>query len=206
MTRRCSSSAISTRKWGGSSAIACQYRAHASAAVARYAHCVRSIALWARRTLDRLDSWPDNSSAPPYRLTIFGNPSQPEVSSVDRTARDEQVAAPARRGPSRVSSSDVPREAHTIIEVVASPRAVSLLNCPRCGLSIRPKARGRGSSIARVAWARASIQVELFSSPLPPAELYREGSAPHAERFGVTPTDRTGSRRRVSLLPIRSLR
>ena len=72
----------------------------------------------------------------------------------------------------------------------AGPRAVSFLDCPRCGLSIRPKARG--SRIEHC--ARASIQVELFSSPLPPAELFREGSAPHAERFGVTPIDRTGSR------------
>jgi hypothetical protein len=72
----------------------------------------------------------------------------------------------------------------------ASPRAMSFLNCPRCGLRVRPKARG--SRIEHC--ARASIQVELFSSPLPPAELFREGSAPHAERFGVTPPDRTGSR------------
>jgi hypothetical protein len=97
-------------------------------------------------------------------------------------------------GPSRVSSSDLAREAHTIIEVVASPRAVSFLNCPRCGLSIRPKARGSRIEHCPRCMARASIQVELFSSALPPAELYHEGSAPHAERFGVTPPDRTGSR------------
>jgi hypothetical protein len=76
----------------------------------------------------------------------------------------------------------------------ASPRAMSFLNCPRCGLSIRSKARGSRIEHCPRCMGRASIQVELFSSPLPPAELYREGSAPHVERFGVTAPDRTGSR------------
>lgn len=133
-------------------------------------------------------------------------------------------------GPARVPSSDVPRDAHTIIEAVepgarrqasddraspirgdggliiergplkgcqltaASPRGVLFLNCPRCGLSIRPKARGSKIEHCPRCMARASIQVKLFSSRLPPAELYREGSAPHAGRSGVTSTDRTGSR------------
>ena len=76
----------------------------------------------------------------------------------------------------------------------ASPRAMSFLNRPRCGLRVRPKARGLRIEHCPRCMARASIQVELFSSPLPPAELFREGSAPHAERFGVTPPDRTGFR------------
>jgi hypothetical protein len=76
----------------------------------------------------------------------------------------------------------------------ASPRAVSFLNCPRCGLSIRPKARGSKIEHCPRCMARASIQVKLFSSPLPPAELYRKGSAPRAEGSEVTSTDRTGSR------------
>jgi hypothetical protein len=133
-------------------------------------------------------------------------------------------------GPSRVASSDVPRDAHTISEAVqprarrqasddcdtpilgdggliieqgplkggelnaASPRAVSFLNCPRCGLSIRPKARGSTIEHCPRCSTRASIQVKLFSSPLPTAELYRDGSAPNAEQSRVTPTDRTGSR------------
>ena len=109
-------------------------------------------------------------------------------------------------GPSRVSSSDVPREAHTIIEVVASHsrRVIAELSL------LRPEhqTEGSGSRIEDCprCMGRASIQVKLFSSPLPPVELYREGSAPHAERFGVTPPDRTGSRRGVSLFPIRCLR
>lgn len=109
-------------------------------------------------------------------------------------------------GPSRVSSSDLATEAHTMIEVVASPRAVSLLNCRRCGLSIRSKARGSRIEHCPRCMGRASVQVELFSSPLSPAELYGEGSAPHAERPEVTPTGRTGSRRGVSLFPVRSSR
>jgi len=56
----------------------------------------------------------------------------------------------------------------------AGPRAVSFLDCPRCGLSIRPKARIEDCPRCM---ARASIQVKLFSSALPPAALYREGSA-----------------------------
>jgi len=68
-----------------------------------------------------------------------------------------------------------------------NPRAGSFLNCPRCGLSIRPKARGSTIEHCPRCLARASIQVKLFSSPLPPTELYREGSAPHAERSGVDP-------------------
>jgi len=145
-------------------------------------------------------------------------------------------------GASGVASSDVPRDAHTIIEVVqprarrqasddcdspdsggggliiergplkggelnaASPRAGSFLNCPRCGLSIRPKARGSTIEHCPRCIARASIEVKLFSSPLPPAELYRQGSAPHAERSERSPTDRTGSRSGAGLFPIRSSR
>ena len=76
----------------------------------------------------------------------------------------------------------------------ASPRAMSFLNCPRCGLSIGPMARGLRIEHCPRCMARASIQVELFSSPLPPAELHRESPAPHAERFRGDPPDRTGSR------------
>jgi hypothetical protein len=80
-------------------------------------------------------------------------------------------------------------------------RASSFLNCPRCGLSIQPK----------VSWmtveycprfeycprcmARARIPVKLFSSTLPAAQLYPEGSMPTAEYQGMTTTIPTTSRR-----------
>jgi len=87
----------------------------------------------------------------------------------------------------------------------ASPRAMSFLNCPRCGLRVRQKARGSRIEHCPRCMARASIQVELFSSPLPPAELFREGSAPHAERFGVTPTRSDRLRVKSALVPGRKL-
>lgn len=62
----------------------------------------------------------------------------------------------------------------------ASARAVSFLNCPRCGLSIRPKASWLTIEHCPRCIARARIPIKLFSSPLPTTELYREGFAPNA--------------------------
>jgi hypothetical protein len=60
------------------------------------------------------------------------------------------------------------------------------LNCPRCGLSIRPRARWLAIEHCPRCMARAQIPVSLFASPLPSAELYPEGSAPDVERRGAT--------------------
>ena len=57
-------------------------------------------------------------------------------------------------------------------------RASWFLNCPRCGLSIRPKATWPAIEHCPRCLARASVPVKLFGSPLPPTELYPEGSVP----------------------------
>ncbi|MFZ0383663.1 MAG: hypothetical protein WCD11_30145 [Solirubrobacteraceae bacterium] len=67
------------------------------------------------------------------------------------------------------------------------------LNCPRCGLSIRPRAPWLAIEHCPRCMARAQIPVTLFASPLPPAELYPEGSVPSVERRGAT-TSQRGSR------------
>ena len=61
-----------------------------------------------------------------------------------------------------------------------SRRAAIFLNCPRCGLSIRPKARWMTVEHCPRCLARARVAVKMFSSPLPTAALYREGGAPRA--------------------------
>ncbi len=59
------------------------------------------------------------------------------------------------------------------------PRGALLFrNCPRCGLSIKPRARWWAVEYCPRCIGSARIPVPLFSSPLPVAELYAEGSAP----------------------------
>jgi hypothetical protein len=77
----------------------------------------------------------------------------------------------------------------------ASRRAAPFLNCPRCGLSIRPKARWLTVEHCPRCLARARVAVKMFSSPLPAAELYREGGAPRADGSSASATSRSGSRR-----------
>ena len=55
------------------------------------------------------------------------------------------------------------------------------LNCPRCGLSIVPRAEWLRVEHCPRCLARARTVVELFVSPLPTQELYRHGLAPDAE-------------------------
>ena len=88
----------------------------------------------------------------------------------------------------------------------ASSHAVSFLNCPRCGLSIRPKARWLTIEHCPRCMALARIPVKLFSSTLPAAELYSEGSAPHAKLPGPSPTSRAGSGPTARPAPIRDSR
>ena len=62
----------------------------------------------------------------------------------------------------------------------ASACEVSFLNCPRCGLSLRPRAGWSTIEHCPRCMARARIPITLFVSPLPTIELYREGFAPGA--------------------------
>ena len=52
------------------------------------------------------------------------------------------------------------------------------LNCPRCGLSIRPRRSWLWLEYCPRCLGRSRIPVRLFSSPLPAAKLYADGSAP----------------------------
>jgi hypothetical protein len=72
--------------------------------------------------------------------------------------------------------------------------AAPFLNCPRCGLSIRPKTRWMTIEYCPRCLARARVAVKMFSSALPAAELYREGQAPQADARGAPTTSRSGSR------------
>jgi hypothetical protein len=68
------------------------------------------------------------------------------------------------------------------------PDRASFLNCPRCGLSVRPKPSWLTVEYCPRCMARARIPVKLFSSTLPAAELYPEGSVPTAGQRGATTT------------------
>jgi hypothetical protein len=77
----------------------------------------------------------------------------------------------------------------------ASRRAAPFLNCPRCGLSIRPKARWMTIERCPRCLARARVAVKLFRSSLPAAELYHEGGAPQPDNRSAPTTSRTGPKR-----------
>jgi hypothetical protein len=82
----------------------------------------------------------------------------------------------------------------------ASAREVSFLNCPRCGLSLRPRAGWLTIEHCPRCMARARIPVTLFFSPLPTIELYREGFAPSAQspatdQASWAPENRSDTRR-----------
>jgi len=65
-------------------------------------------------------------------------------------------------------------------------RASASLNCPRCGLSIRPKGSWLTVEYCPRCMAPARTPVKLFSSTLPAAELSTKGSVPDAGQRGVT--------------------
>ena len=82
----------------------------------------------------------------------------------------------------------------------ASAREVSFLNCPRCGLSLRPRVGWLTIEHCPRCMARARIPITLFFSPLPTIELYREGFAPSAQspatdQASRAPENRSGIRR-----------
>ena len=57
------------------------------------------------------------------------------------------------------------------------------LNCPRCGLTITPKARPLTAERCPRCLARNGIAVGLFASTLPADALYASGAAPDAGRL-----------------------
>jgi hypothetical protein len=67
------------------------------------------------------------------------------------------------------------------------------LNCPRCGLTITPRAGWLTVEHCPRCMARNGIPVGLFASTLPTGELYAADAAPGADRF-VAP--RAAERRR----------
>lgn len=73
-------------------------------------------------------------------------------------------------------------------------RGLTFLNCPRCGLSIRPKVSWLTVEHCPRCIARARIPVKLFSSTLPAAELYPEGAMPNGGHRSATTTIPVGSR------------
>ena len=81
----------------------------------------------------------------------------------------------------------------------ASRLAAPFLNCPRSSLSIRPKARWMTVERCPRCLARARVAVEMFSSPLPAAELYRAGGAPQADKRSAPTTSRTAPNRGATL-------
>ena len=66
------------------------------------------------------------------------------------------------------------------------------LNCPRCGLSIAPRAEWLQIEHCPRCLARSRTLVELFASTLPTEALYRHDLAPGAEHDtdGHTGSDR----------------
>jgi hypothetical protein len=72
-------------------------------------------------------------------------------------------------------------------------RGLTFLNCPRCGLSIRPKVSWLTVEYCPRCIARARVPVRLFSSTLPGAELYPEGAMPNGGHRSVTTTIPVGS-------------
>jgi hypothetical protein len=66
-------------------------------------------------------------------------------------------------------------------ELVGKESASSFLICPRCGLSIKPRAGWLAVEHCPRCIARARTAVRMFSSPLPSSELYRDGFEPNSE-------------------------
>ena len=59
-------------------------------------------------------------------------------------------------------------------ESLGSGRGPVFLNCPRCRLSIKPRRSWLAIEHCPRCLACARIPVRLFSSPLPPGELYQD--------------------------------
>ena len=61
------------------------------------------------------------------------------------------------------------------------------LNCPRCGLTITPRALWLTIEHCPRCIARNGLAVSLFASTLPTAELYAAEAAPGADRLDAPP-------------------
>jgi hypothetical protein len=83
------------------------------------------------------------------------------------TARTDEDAVVMRRGVRRAGGD-----------------GQSLLNCPRCGLTIKVRAPWLAIRFCPRCLARTHTVAELFSSPLPQEVLYADASAPGADRCG----------------------
>ena len=68
------------------------------------------------------------------------------------------------------------------------------LNCPRCGLSIKPRGGWLAIEHCPRCLARARVPVRLFSSRLPTAKLYSDGMAPSLEPEQTVKTVKPGGR------------
>jgi len=68
----------------------------------------------------------------------------------------------------------------------AMPAAIHL-NCPRCGLTITPKASRLMVEHCPRCAAHSSVAVSLFASTLPTNELYAAGAIPGSDRFDAPP-------------------
>jgi hypothetical protein len=125
----------------------------------------------------------------PVDYIVVESPSDPANSSVGLTDR----SSPPRNG----------REP-TVVERRPSAREPLFLNCPRCGLSIRPRRPWLGIEHCPRCLARSRILVRLFASRLPADELYATAwdHEAHAQRLPAHPcaltSDQRFSRRVVS--------
>jgi hypothetical protein len=63
-------------------------------------------------------------------------------------------------------------------------RGMLFLNCPRCGLTITPRAAWLSVRHCPRCLARSRTAVELFSSRLPAKALYASGAAPRPDGLG----------------------
>ena len=64
------------------------------------------------------------------------------------------------------------------------------LNCPRCGLTIKPKASWLTIEHCPRCIAHSGVAISLFASSLPTRELYATGAAPDTAR-PAAPTSRS---------------
>lgn len=71
------------------------------------------------------------------------------------------------------------------------PEEPLFLNCPRCGLSLKPRRRWLAIEHCPRCLARARVPVRMFSSPLPARELYAAGAAPDRRLQDLQPRRRT---------------
>jgi len=129
---------------------------------------------------------PPIGGVPPYRRSGMAADAGDRRGWAPRRLQGEvcRMAGRDRRGSVRALRLVV--QAH---RPAGRARALSFLNCPRCGLSVRPKARWLTIEYCPRWTAPPWIPVRLFSSALPTVEpLYGEGSTPHAEQRVVRTT------------------